>query len=79
MSDAILKPIVKGPIDGNMFGIMAACSIALRRAGQSDKIQEMRTRITNSNSYGEALDVCMEYVQFDLSENNADDDCEDDA
>jgi hypothetical protein len=72
------KPVVKGPIDGNIFGIVASCSVALRRAGMNDKIQEMRTKIENSESYDAALCVCMEYVDFDLSDEDAEEENEED-
>jgi len=61
------KPIVKGPVDGNIFAVMGAVSRALKDAGQRDKVAEMQERVTSSRSYEEALRVCVEYVEFDLN------------
>jgi hypothetical protein len=60
------KPVVKGPLDGNIFSVAAACSTALKRAGMRDKVEEMQTKIMNAESYDKALCVCMDYVVFDL-------------
>lgn len=60
----LLKPTVHGPVDGNIFAVMAAASQALKRAGlDAAKMQE---RVMSSRSYEEALGVCMEYVEFEL-------------
>lgn len=72
------KPVVKGPLDGNIFAVAAACSMALKRAGMNDKVNEMQTKIMNAESYDKALCVCMEYVKFDLDGDDNDDE-EDDA
>jgi len=60
------KPTVHGPVDGNIFAVMAATSRALKRAGLRDKVAEMQKKVTSSGSYSEALGVCMDYVDFDL-------------
>lgn len=31
------KPVVNGPVDGNIFGVMGVCSKALKRAGLKDQ------------------------------------------
>jgi hypothetical protein len=60
------KPIVTEPVDGNIFAVMGACSDALKKAGQRDRANEMRSKVMNSGSYDEALTICQEYVDFDL-------------
>lgn len=60
------KPIVKGPIDGNIFAVIGAASRVLQRAGQTEKARELVYKCTNASSYEAALAICMEYVEFDL-------------
>ena len=58
------KPVVQGPIDGNVFAMMAAVTRALRQAEQ-DTVLEYRKRAM-SGDYAHLLAVSMEYVEFDL-------------
>ena len=60
------KPVVTGPVDGNIFVVMGAVSRALKDAGQRNKVSEMQNRVMSSSSYDEALCICMEYADFDL-------------
>ena len=60
------KPIVKGPVDGNIFAILGAASKALKHIDQHNKVNEMFRRATSTHSYDEALSVIMEYVEFNL-------------
>lgn len=62
------KPVVKGPVDANIFAVMGAASRALKRAGLADKAEEMRSRVWSTKSYEDALGVIVieEYVEFDL-------------
>lgn len=60
------KPVVTGPVDGNVFSVMGAASRALKRAGLADRATEMSNRVRSSGSYDEALSIIMEYVDFDL-------------
>jgi len=60
------KPVVTGPVDGNIFAVMGAVSRALKDAGQRNKVSEMQNRVMSSSSYDEALCICMEYADFDL-------------
>ena len=60
------KPVVEGPVDGNIFAVMGAASKALRRAGQEDEGKKMCDRVTSSGSYDEALSIILEYVDFNL-------------
>lgn len=62
---ANVKPVVKGPIDGNAFAIMGAVTKALKRAGLVDKVAEYRTKAM-AGDYNNLLAVSMEYVDFDL-------------
>lgn len=74
MSDK--KPQVKlENLSGNIFAVQGAAVEALRKAGQRDKIKEMRERVTSSGSYDNALCVIMEYVDF----SDGDDDDIDDS
>ncbi len=62
-----MRPTVKGPIDGNAFAVLGAVSRALREAGQGDRVEEFMARAT-SGDYRHLLAVSMEYVDFDLEE-----------
>jgi len=61
------KPVVRGPVDGNAFNILGAVKRALERAGQGDKVQEYMAKAT-SGDYDTLLRVSMEFVEFDLGE-----------
>ena len=60
-----IKPVVKGPIDGNAFAVMGAVIRALKKAGQGDKVTEYQAKAMNGN-YDHLLAVSMDYVAFDL-------------
>jgi hypothetical protein len=60
------KPVVKGPINGNAFAVMAAVNKALRRAGASEELMEQYKREATSGSYDNLLAVSMDYVDFNL-------------
>lgn len=49
--------------DGNIFNIMGVASKTMKRSGMSEDAMEMRSRVTSSKSYEEALGVIMEYVE----------------
>ena len=51
--------------DGNVFNLISLASRALKRAGQSDKSQEMTKKVFASGSYDEALQIIMEYVEVE--------------
>lgn len=51
--------------DGNVFNLLGICSKALRRAGQTDKAQEMSQKVMSCGSYDEALQIMMEYVEIE--------------
>ena len=60
-----LKP--KCPLigqDGNIFALMGMASSTLKRNGMADEAKEMRSRITSSGSYDEALCILGEYVDI---------------
>ena len=57
--------------DGNIFAIMGRASRLLKNAGQSDKVKEMCDRVTESQSYSEALSIVSEYVETELSSSPA--------
>ncbi len=50
--------------DGNIFFITGRAGKALRRAGQGDKVEEMYNRVNATQSYHEALQVLMDYVDM---------------
>jgi hypothetical protein len=60
------KPIVKliGE-DGNIFSIMGRVTRVLRQNGLTDQITEYTEKIFNCKSYGEALNVTMQYVDVE--------------
>lgn len=60
-----IKPVCKlvGE-DGNIFNLLAIARRTLRKAGQSDKAEEVGKRVTSSKSYFEALAVISEYVKI---------------
>jgi hypothetical protein len=60
------KPIVRGPIDGNIFAIVGACSRALKQAGQDGNAKKLEEQVMASDSYDSALAICKEYVKFRL-------------
>lgn len=49
--------------DGNIFMITARASKVLKNNGLEEYVEEMRQRMTNSNTYYEALDVFSDYVE----------------
>jgi len=56
------KPKVKlTGTDGNVFSLVGLVAKALRRAGLADQAEKFTTRAWNSHSYGEVLQLCMEY------------------
>ena len=50
--------------DGNIFNLMGIASQTLKRNGMAEEAQEMRSRITSSGSYDEALCILGEYVDI---------------
>lgn len=48
--------------DGNIFSILGRTTQALRRGGYPELVNEVREKVHNSNSYDEALQVIMSYV-----------------
>jgi hypothetical protein len=60
------KPQVRiAETDGNIFGVVGACSQALRRANKPEQAKQLQAKVLNeAKSYTQALGMCMEYVQF---------------
>jgi hypothetical protein len=54
--------------DGNIFNLMGIASRALKVAGMREQAEEMCRRITASGSYGDALNIIGEYVNFSDSD-----------
>lgn len=50
--------------DGNIFNLMGKASKTLKRAGLSDKVDEMINKVKQSKSYSQALNVIGEYVEI---------------
>lgn len=48
--------------DGNVFNLIGICSKVLKKAGYSEKSEEMFERVTSCRSYDEALTIMSEYV-----------------
>jgi len=76
------KPRIYGPVDGNIFAVMAVArkairgdmrqvdegvKLALTREANEMIANEMVKRVTSSRSYEEALAIITEYVDFDFS------------
>ena len=60
------KPVCElSQTDGNIFALMGKCRQTLARAGQSDKAKEMTARVIKAQSYDEALQIMMEYVEVE--------------
>lgn len=51
--------------NGNIYNLLGIASRALKKVSQRDKATEMRSRVTKSKSYDEALLIIMEYVEVD--------------
>lgn len=51
--------------DGNVFALLSRVSDCLRRNGQGVRIAGLRTKVMNSGSYDEALQIMMEYVDIE--------------
>lgn len=60
------KVVVRGPLDGNIFAIIAAASRELKRAGRFEDSAKMVEEATSSGSYHEALGKIMDYVDIEL-------------
>ena len=62
------KPVAKviGK-NGNVFNVLGICALALKRAGQNDKVAEMQNRVFDlqkEKSYNDALAIMSEYVDL---------------
>ena len=51
--------------NGNIYNLLGIASRALKKVSQRDRATEMRSRVTKSKSYDEALLIIMEYVEVD--------------
>jgi hypothetical protein len=65
-SEAKVKPVVRGPIDGNVFSVIGHVKRALQRAGQEQEAKEFVAAAFQQKSYGEVLSLALGYVEFDL-------------
>lgn len=52
-------------LDGNVFSILGRVSGVLRKAGQSDMAADMTDKVFGVDSYDKALQIMMEYVDFE--------------
>ena len=59
--------------DGNIFNLMGIASHTLKQNGMADEAKEMRSRVTSSGSYCEALNIIGEYVNITDSSEQSDD------
>ena len=71
------KPVIKGPVNGNVFYIIGVTRQALRRAGLHDRFMDFDRRVaiitagiddgnTRVSSYNRILALCQEFVEFEL-------------
>lgn len=51
--------------DGNIFSILGRVSRTLKEAEKEDQVKEVSERVMASSSYGEALQIIMEYVEVE--------------
>lgn len=51
--------------DGNIFNLVGIASKALKRAGFADAAKEMTNKVFASESYDQALQIVMSYVEVD--------------
>lgn len=51
--------------DGNIFSILGRVSRTLKEAGKEEQVKEVSERVMASSSYGEALQIIMEYVEVE--------------
>jgi hypothetical protein len=51
--------------DGNIFSILGRVSRTLREVGKEEQVKEVSERVMASSSYGEALQIIMEYVEVE--------------
>jgi len=60
--------------DGNVFNLIGICQKALKKNGYYNEASELFSRVTNSHSYDEALQIMCEYVNpvSELDENFSD-------
>lgn len=57
---------VKAPIigaDGNVFNLIGICNRELKSHGYAKEAEELASRVMNSGSYDEALQIMSEYVE----------------
>ena len=59
--------------EGNIFWLMGMASRTLREHGLADQAQEMYSRINQCDSYGSALSIIGEYVNFTAPDDQDDD------
>ncbi|TYS69723.1 hypothetical protein FZC76_05665 [Sutcliffiella horikoshii] len=51
--------------DGNIFSILGRVSKTLKEDGKEEQAKEVREQVMASSSYGEALQIIMEYVEVE--------------
>ena len=51
--------------DGNIFNLMGIASRTLKRNGMQEEAKEMCDKITNSESYDQALAIISDYVEVE--------------
>jgi hypothetical protein len=60
----VTKPVLTGPINGNIFAILGEARRLLRHNKQDPA--EMVHKVMQAHSYDDALTAIMEYVEIDL-------------
>lgn len=51
--------------DGNIFSILGRVSRTLKEDGKEEQVKEVSELVMASSSYGEALQIIMEYVEVE--------------
>ena len=51
--------------NANVFNLLAICTLALKRAGQREKVAEITEKVFVCGSYDEALTIMGEYCELE--------------
>lgn len=68
------KPIIKKAPDGNVFAIIGAVAMALRRAKQTDKEKDFVSKAYKSESYEDVLTLTTKYVTWAFADEDNEED-----
>jgi hypothetical protein len=58
--------VVKGPVDGNAFGVIGAVANQLRKEGYKKEAADFKEQAMSAESYDDLLAIAMSYADFEL-------------